>query len=223
MKTPLIQRVVCLLMIYVLLVPQSWATCGGGGGGGMGGMGGGASSGSSSQTYQVPWKVIKAEEGPVKQGLAVYWFPTGAEEVQKSSLRESRTLQLYSQQCVTMGIVDVRDPMGQKYVPDGKLPVAVLVQADGTVVNKVADKNGKLSVGDLEKLVESEMKKRESAVKEKMEAAKAKAKAGDSQTAIAELREVVEQKCMFPGKAKDAVKELKKLGVTDLNAEAMPD
>jgi len=27
-------------MIYVLLVPQSWATCGGGGGGGMGGMGG---------------------------------------------------------------------------------------------------------------------------------------------------------------------------------------
>jgi hypothetical protein len=26
-----------------------------------------------------------------------------------------------------------------------------------------------------------------------------------------------------PGKAKDAVKELKKLGVTDLNAEAMPD
>ena len=28
---------------------------------------------------------------------------------------------------------------------------------------------------------------------------------------------------MFPGKAKDAVKELKKLGVTDVNAEAMPD
>ncbi len=39
MKTSLLQRVVCLLMIYVLLVPQSWATCGGGGGGGMGGMG----------------------------------------------------------------------------------------------------------------------------------------------------------------------------------------
>jgi len=41
-------------MIYVLLVPQSWATCGGGGGGGTGGMGGG----SSQQTYQVPWKLI---------------------------------------------------------------------------------------------------------------------------------------------------------------------
>src|SRR5712671_2913583 len=122
-----------------------------------------------------------------------------------------------------MGVVDARSSIGQKYVPDGKLPVAVLVQADGTVVNKLENKDGKLKVGDLEKLVESEMKKRESAVKEKMEAAKAKAKSGDSQAAIAELKQVVEQKCMFPGKAKDAVKELKKLGVTDVNAEAMPD
>jgi tetratricopeptide (TPR) repeat protein len=220
MKTSLLQRVVCLLMIYVLLVPQSWATCGGGGGGGMGGMSGGSSG--SSQTYQVPWKVIKPEE-PVKEGLVVYWFPTGADEVQKSSLRESRTLQLYSQQCVTMGIVDAHTPMGEKYVPDGKLPVALLVQPDGTVVNKIENKNGRLSVGDLEKLVESEMKKRESAIKEKMEDAKSKAKSGDSQAAIAELKQVAGQKCMFPGKAKDAVKELKKLGVTDLNAETMPD
>src|SRR6202023_1701154 len=127
MKPPLLQRVVCLLMIYVLLLPQSWATCGGGGGGGMGGMG----AGSSQQTYQVPWKMITPQE-PVKEGLAVYWFPTGTAEVEKSSLRESRTLQLYSQQCVTMGIVDSQGALGQKYVPDGKLPVALLVQADGT-------------------------------------------------------------------------------------------
>ncbi len=159
----------------------------------------------------------------MKTGLAVYWFPTGAEEVQKSSLRESRTLQLYSQQCVVMGIVDVHDPMGKQFVPDGKLPVAVLVQPDGTVVSKIENKNGKLTVGDVEKVVEGEMKKRESAIKEKMEAAKSKAKSGDQQAAIAELKQVAEQKCMFPNKAKDAVKELKKLGVTDLNAEAMPD
>jgi tetratricopeptide (TPR) repeat protein len=224
MKTPQMKRlhrVLSVVMIYVLLVPQSWATCGGGGGGGMGGMG--AGSGMSTQTYQVPWRLIKPEE-PVKEGLVVYWFPTGAEEVQKSSLRESRTLQLYSQQCVTMGIVDARTTIGQKYVPDGKLPAAVLVQvSDGAMVAKLENKNGRLNVGDLEKLVETEMKKRESAVKEKMEDAKAKAKSGDSKNAIAELRQVVEQKCMFPGKAKDAVKELKKLGVTDANAEAMPD
>src|SRR4051812_31872040 len=134
MKTSLLQRVVCLLMIYVLLVPQTWATCGGGGGGGMGGMG----AGSSQQTYQVPWKLIKPED-TVKEGLAVYWFPSSQNELEKSSLRESRTLQLYSGQCVTMGIADARTALGQKYVPDGKVPVVLLVQADGTVVNKVAD------------------------------------------------------------------------------------
>src|SRR5215467_10361453 len=220
MKTSLMQRihrVLALVMIYVFLASQVWATCGGGGGGGMGGMGGGA--GSSSQTYQVPWKLLTPAEAP-KEGLVVYWFPTGDKEVQNSSLRESRTLQLYSQQCVTMGIVDARNAIGQKYVPDGKLPTAVLVQvSDGSVVGKLENKNGKLAVGDLEKIVESEMKKRESSIKEKMDDAKAKAKSGDSKTAIAELRQVVEQKCMFPGKAKDAVKELKKLGVTDVNAE----
>jgi tetratricopeptide (TPR) repeat protein len=220
MKRPLIQRVLSVVLIYVVLAPQSWATCGGGGGGGMGGMGGGS---ASAQTYTVPWKFVKPEESP-KEGLVVYWFPTGEKELQNSSLRESRTLQLYSQQCVTMAFTDARNTIGQKYVPDGNLPAAVLVQvSDGTVVGKLENKNGKLAVGDLEKIVESEMKKRESAVKEKMEDAKSKAKAGDSKTAIAEYRQVVDQKCMFPGKAKDAVKELKKLGVTDANAEAMPD
>src|ERR1700740_2080173 len=68
MKTPLMQRVVCLLMIYVLLVPQVWATCGGGGGGGMGGMGGGA----GTQTYPVPWKVVQPTDAPIKSGVAVY-------------------------------------------------------------------------------------------------------------------------------------------------------
>src|SRR5258708_12358630 len=58
------------------------------------------------------------------------------------------------------------------------------------------------------------MKKREDAIKEKMESAKNKAKAGDNKSAVEEYRAVYDQKCMFPGKAKDAAKELKKLGVT---------
>ena len=63
--------------------------------------------------------MIKPEE-PVKEGLAVYWFPTGNKELQNSSLRESRTLQLYSQQCVTMGIVDVRIADRAKVCPGWK-------------------------------------------------------------------------------------------------------
>jgi tetratricopeptide (TPR) repeat protein len=209
MKYSIPHRLLSLFLITVFLSSQVWATCGGGGGGGMGGMSGG---GSSSQTYMVPWKLIAPETTP-KEGLAIYWFPSSDVEVKASSLRESRTLQLYSGQCVTMGIVDARTALGQKYVPDGKLPLAVLVQADGTMVGKLEAKDGKLNVSDLEKLLENEMKKREDALKEKMEDAKAKAKAGDNQTAIQELRSVYDQKCMFPKRAKDAQKELKKLGV----------
>jgi len=178
--------------------------------------------GSSQQTYQVPWKLITPQE-PVKEGLAVYWFPTGKAEVDKSSLRESRTLQLYSQQCVTMGIVDPQTALGQKYVPDGKLPVAVLVQADGTVVNKLENKDGQAQGWRSGKAGG----KRDEEARVRRER-KDGSRQGQGQIwrqpgGNCRAETGVEQKCMFPGKAKDAVKELKKLGVTDLNAEAMPD
>lgn len=181
----------------------------------MGGMGGGG----NTQTYPVPWKAIQATD-TLKEGLALYWLPSSQTEFDRSSLRESRTLSNYATQCVTMGVVDQRTAIGQKFAAANQLPVAVLVQADGTVVARLENKNGKLAVGDVEKMVDSEMKQRESALKERMESAKAKIKSGDNQGAIQELRAVYEQKCMFPGKAKDAAKELKKLGV---QVAAVPD
>ena len=86
-------------------------------------------------------------------------------------------------------------------------------------MGKAENKDGYLKVDQVEKLVEGEVKKRESAVKERLEDAKNKAKSGDNQTAIQEYRTVLEQKCLFPGKAKDAAKALKKLGVTDVRAD----
>lgn len=216
MKTSL-ARIVSAILISILLFPAqpAMATCGGGG---MGGMRSGANSGSApaEQVYQVPWRVIKPEEPPVKAGIVLYWFPTGVEELSKSSLRTSRALTLFASQCVTMGVVDAQTPLGQKFVGGEKLPVAVLAQPDGTVLGKAENKNGFLKVEQVEKLVESEFKRRESALKEKMEAAKSKAKAGDNQNAIQEFRGVLEEKCLFPKLAKDAAKELKKLGVTEV-------
>jgi tetratricopeptide (TPR) repeat protein len=212
MKPPIQQRLISLGLIIVFFSSQIWATCGGGGGGGMGGMSGG---GSTREVYTVPWRLVQAADA-LKEGLAVYWLPTGKDEYERSSLRESRTLQVYSQQCVTMGVVDAHTSLGKKYVQqDSELPVVVITQvSDGTVVGKLEkNKDGKLRVGDLEKLLDNEMKKREESLKEKMESAKQKVKAGDNQGAIAELRAVYEQKCMFPKRAKDAQKELKKLGV----------
>ena len=91
-----------------------------------------------------------------------------------------------------------------------------LTAADGTVLGKAENSNGRLKVEQVEKLVESEIKKREEALKERMEDAKSKAKSGDNTTAIAEYRAVLEQKCLFPKRAKDVAKDLKKPGVTDV-------
>jgi tetratricopeptide (TPR) repeat protein len=210
---PLLARPLAFCLIVLLFTQQNWATCGGGGGGGVGGMGGGN---GMSQTYPVPWKLIKADDPPVSSGLVVYWFPSSVNEFQKSSLRESRVLSVYSQQCVTMGVADIRTPIGQKLASDAKLPIVVMASPDGTPVGKLENTNGMLKVEQVEKLVETEVKKRKESVEQQLKAAKEKSKSGDSQAAIQTYRAVVEQKCMFPDKAKDAAKELKKLGVTDV-------
>ncbi|MGH9677935.1 MAG: tetratricopeptide repeat protein, partial [Candidatus Acidiferrum sp.] len=163
--------------------------------------------------YQVPWKLIKPEDPPIADGLIIYWFPSSTAEFQKSSLRNSRTLSLYASQCVTMGVADAGTSLGKKFVPTDKLPVVVLAKPDGTIVSKAENKDGFLKVDQVEKLVESELKQREEAIKNELKAAKEKAKSGDKDGAIPVYTAVMEQKCMFPGKAKDAAKELKKLGV----------
>ena len=190
---PTIARPIAVILSALLLAsaPESWATCGGGGGGGRGGMspsGGGAMP--PEQTYPVPWKLIQPQDPAPSTALQMYWFPSSQTELEKSSLLYSRTLSLYASQCVTMGIVDARTPIGQKFAAGDKLPVAVLAQPDGTLVAKAVNKDGYLRVDQVEKLLDSEMKRRQDALKEKMESAKSK--------------------------AKDAAKALKKLGVTDV-------
>jgi tetratricopeptide (TPR) repeat protein len=209
-------RAISLSLVLLMIGLPVWATCGGGGGGGMGGMGGG---GTTQQTYPVPWKFVQPQDSPAAGGMVVYWFPTGTKEIENSSLRNSRILTLYSEQCVTMGIADAHLALGKKFVPDvpdEKLPVVVLANADGTVVSRLENTNGRLKVENVEKLVEGEFKKREDAVKQQMEDAKNKAKSGDSAGAVQLYRAVYDQRCLFPKRAKDAAKELKKLGATDI-------
>ena len=91
--------------IMFLVVADVLATCGGGGGGGTGGMGAG-SMGGLAEVFQVPWKALGPSDALAPGGLVVYWFPASQNELQKSSLRNSRTLSLYAAQCVTMGVAD---------------------------------------------------------------------------------------------------------------------
>lgn len=221
MKTT-IYRFFAVFLLLLMSTQSVWATCGGGGGGGVGGVSGG-SGGSSPTVYYVPWK-LRAEKDPPAKGLVLYWFPASKEELQKSSLRTSRSLSLYAAQCIAMELADDRTPNSDKLKGDSTLPVAVLATPDGTPIAKVANKDGRLKVDLVEKAVETEVKSRESALDEKLKEAKAKVAAGDNTTAIQLYRATLDQKCMFPRKAKEAAKELKKLGVTDAaNAADHPD
>ena len=215
MKTALTRSVVSLLVVAFITSPV-WATCGGGGGGGGGGMSGSGSGGENTVVYHVPWKIRDDKLPPVKAGLILYWFPASVEEIKRSSLRESRELSLYAGQCVAMELADNRLASFSTLVGDSKLPVAVLANPDGTAVGKLENKNGKLDVRDVEKLVGAEVKSRKAAVEASIKDGKAKAAAGDKDGAIKAFQSVLEHRCMFADKAKDAAKELKKLGVENI-------
>ena len=207
-----VPRSLALFMAFLLLPLPGLATCGGGGGGGMGGMRG-PGMGGSGEVYQVPWKVADPKTLPPSGGLTLYWFPSSVDEFKNSSLRYSRSLSLYASQCVTMTVSDTQAPTMQKLVGEDKLPVAVLATNDGAMISKAQNNKGYLKVDQVEKLVEGELKQREETVKQQMKDAKEKAKSGDKEGAIPLFKSVMEQKCLFPGKAKDAAKELKKLGL----------
>jgi tetratricopeptide (TPR) repeat protein len=211
MKSQL-SRALATILIALFAMSPVWATCGGGGGGGTGGVGGGGKSeGPAPVVYNVPWKVWEARTAPNK-GLILYWFPASNNEIKNSSLRASRILSLYSAQCVAMTLADARTPELQPIVGDSQIPVAVLASADGKPIKKIENTGGKLKVEQVEKVVEAEMKVREAALDTQLKDAKEKVKAGDNQGAIALLKPVAEEKCLFPKKAKDAASQLKKLG-----------
>jgi len=203
-------------MVLFSLSPV-WATCGGGGGGGTGGAGGGRSDGPAPEVYRVPWKMWNARTAPNK-GLILYWFPASDNEVKKSSLLASRILTLYSAQCVSMTVADAKTPELQPIIGDSAVPVAVLASTDGKPISKVENTGGKLKVDQVEKILEAEMKQRETALDTSLKSAKEKIKAGDNPGAIALLKPVAEEKCLFPKKAKDAATQLKKLGVDEVGS-----
>ncbi len=209
---------IALILIVVFSFSPVWATCGGGGGGGGGGTSGNGGNGGGSTTnpvvYHVPWKSpMTDKEQPITTGLVLYWFPLSNEELQKSNLRESRDLSLYASQCVTMQLADKNMPNANNLVGDSKLPVVVLAKPDGTLIKKVENKDGKFKIGDVEKVVKDEIKLREAMLDSTLKDAKVKSSSGDNSSAIKLYQSVASEQCMFPKKAKEANKELKKLGV----------
>lgn len=213
-----LSRILATILTTLFALSPAWATCGGGGGGGTGGVGGGNSSmGPAPTVYKVPWRLWESRTAAQK-GLVLYWFPASNDEVKKSPLLTSRILTLYSAQCVTMSVGDAGLPELKNIIGDSALPVAVLATHDGTPIKKVDSNAGKLKLADVEKAVEAEMKQRESALDAQLKSGKEKAKAGDNDGAIADLKPVAAERCLFPKKAKDAAGQLKKLGVEEIGS-----
>ena len=218
----ILARGVSFLLVFVFVSSPVWATCGGGGGGGGGGMSGSGSGGENTAVYHVPWK-LHDNDKPAKSGLILYWFPGSKEELQKSPLKESRELSLYAAQCVSMEMADGRMTKAVDFRGTSTLPFVVLATPDDTVIGKVDNKGGKLSLGEVEKLVGAEVRARKANVEASLKDAKAKAAAGDKENAIKSLHSVIDHKCMFADKAKDAAKELKKLGVEEKIGTIAPE
>jgi tetratricopeptide (TPR) repeat protein len=215
----IIERLGAFILVFAFVTTPVWATCGGGGGGGGGGMtsnNNNSGNGNNAVVYHVPWVIPKDGDKPATEGMILYWFPASKQELQNSSLRESRDLSLYAGQCVKMQLADGHTPNADKLMGDSKLPVAVLANPDGTVVNKLENTNGKLKVTDVEKLVGTEVKNRSANLDKNLTDAKAKADSGDKAGAIELYKTVAAEKCMFPKKAKTATAELKKLGETNI-------
>ena len=211
------RAMVCAVIAMQLALPLG-ATCGGGGGGGVGGMG------APDEVYQVPWQIFDGKAPPPAHGLFLYWFPASVNEVKMSSLRTSRDLSLYASQGVTMYIADGNAPIAQVITAPAKLPLAVLADATGHLVGRVDGKDGKLRDTAVEKLVRNELSQRDDVLVKALADGKAKAAAGDKAGAIAAYQSVVTERYLFPKRAKEAAKRLKKLGVTvdDKTADARP-
>src|SRR5215468_5475591 len=90
----IIERLAAFILVLAFITTPVWATCGGGGGGGGGGMTSNNNNNGNGNAvvYHVPWKIPKEGDKPVAEGLILYWFPATKQEIQNSSLRESRDL-----------------------------------------------------------------------------------------------------------------------------------
>ena len=192
---------------------RTLATCGGGGGGGVGGTRTGGSAQSDAESYHVAWTVVGPADVIPGGTLGVLWFPASAAEAKGSSLLTSRTLSVLSSRCLALALVTpdntaVRQKYGIPEVGSG----VVLIDGDAAEIGRVATDGKPPSAGPVEKLMETELDKREDVAKASLEAANERIKQNDIESATPMLTQIWDQHCLLPDVAKKAAKALKKIG-----------
>ena len=141
-------------------------------------MGGIASGGAA--TYFVPWEFVPDTESAPPGDIIVFWFPTGPENAENSSMRESRELVTWSGKCVGVGLVpDSNSDLRSRFKAPSDEPTAVIVTRDGDVLGRVGATKGRIRVSQVEKLVGNELSARNRTLKELLKNAKLHQKEGD--------------------------------------------
>jgi hypothetical protein len=160
----------------------------------------------------VPWKVIAPGDSPAKAPLTLYWIPSSRDDFKHSELLFSRPLTSYASQCVAMHVIRADNAvMIEKLGALGAMPMAVLLDGDGKQLGKVDNDHGALNVAAVEKLVREQLRASEASLDARLEDARRKASAGDRDSAAATYKSISDLHCVFPRKAKEAERELKKL------------
>jgi hypothetical protein len=162
----------------------------------------------------VPWKVLNSGEAPPTAQLIVYWLPASRDDMRHSELLTSRTLTLYSSQCVAMYVVRPDDfERISKLGANQRAPVVLLLDGDGREITHIASESGALRIASVERVVRDEVHAREDEAEKLLDDARAKAEGGEKNAAISIYRRVYDQRCLLPRQARTAQRALRKLGI----------
>ncbi|HXH39475.1 MAG TPA: hypothetical protein VNN08_12670 [Thermoanaerobaculia bacterium] len=196
-----------VLLTFLTVVPSALAQSG------YGGRRGGSGTGDTLLRL-VPWRFLP-QGGPLATGpLVLYWLPASPKEVEDSPLQTSKVLLQDADLCLGFEIVDSGDAvMIAKLGAAGKLPSALLVDAQGNVIRRVEGTRGKLNLVSVEKMVSDEFSARGETMYARMTEAKKRAAGGDKEGAIELYRKLWDERCFFPLAGEEAQHALKALGV----------
>lgn len=160
----------------------------------------------------VPWKVLNPGDDTLKGDLVLFWVPATRDEIKRSPMLTSRPLALLASQCVGMQLVRPDDEETIRRLAISRPPAAVMVDANGSVIDRVPNVDGTVRIADIERMVRDAVNARDAAADHLLDEARTKADAGARDDAIRLYRTVAALRCLFPRKARDAERALHKLG-----------
>ncbi len=196
-----------VLLTFLIAVPSALAQSG------RGGRRSGPGTGDNL-LHVVPWHFL-TKGGPLASvPLVLYWLPASPKDVEDSPLQTSKILIQDADLCIGFEIVLPDDAvMITKLDAAGKLPAALLVDAQGNIIRRVEGIRGKLNLVSVEKMVSDELHARGETMYTRMTEARKRAAGGDKAGAIELYRKLWDERCFFPLAGEQAQHALKDLGV----------